>query len=99
MKIIIRCVKFYLIKLYLKIIKFFDAKGKLGGDQKKNYINIFNYIIRQKDTVINEFKEQIEHLYDQIELLSIKNNVAKEEKEQPKSTINNNDFRKLSERN
>lgn len=47
---------------------FFDAMENLSTEDKKVDINIFNYIIKQKDIIIDELREKIKILNDQLVL-------------------------------
>ncbi|KAK5646911.1 hypothetical protein RI129_005375 [Pyrocoelia pectoralis] len=46
---------------------FFDALNKIAGEDGKIDVRIFNYIVRQKDTIISELKNQINYLSSQLE--------------------------------
>ena len=52
---------------------FFDAMDEISGPNRKINVNIFNYIVKQKDMIIHELRDKISLLNQHIELLSKQN--------------------------
>ncbi|CAG9813477.1 unnamed protein product [Phaedon cochleariae] len=55
---------------------FFDAMENLAGESKVVDLNIFNYIVKQKDEIIQELRDKIDLMQEQIVLLKGMTNVS-----------------------
>lgn len=68
---------------------FFDAIEEISGNDKKINIEIFNYLIKQKDLIINGLNDKIKLLNQQIDLILSNNTISNQQKKDQSDLICN----------